>query len=344
MPVIEKFAIQDVESQRKALLTMTDSDYDNHSFSPFQRLYQWIVQWLNEETPPSDVPLCDFQKLRHELKRGDVILVEGRSRVSRVIKSLTISPWSHAALYIGRIQDIENEHVREQILNFYPAAPDEQLMIESLLGFGTIVQPITFYARDHLRICRPRGLNKEDGQQLIHYASSRLGLDYDIRQILDLMRFLMPWALIPRRWRSSLFHHHMGDQTHTVCSTMIAESFGYIKFPILPLVKKHNKGTIQLFRQNPKLCTPRDFDYSPYFEIIKYPFIDYTTQNSYRLLPWKGSTELTDEEKLLYTASSNFDIDPDLIRRQKPDTPPPSPTIDSSNSPPTDEADDTKDN
>jgi hypothetical protein len=52
------------------------------------------------------------------------------------------------------------------------------------------------------------------------------------------------------------------------------------------------------------LCTPSDFDYSPYFEIIKYPFVDFRHDQDYHLLPWEGSSELTDEETKLY-------IDPD---------------------------------
>jgi len=78
---------------------------------------------------------------------------------------------------------------------------------------------------------------------------------------------------MPRRWRSSLFQHNAGKATKTVCSTMIAEAFGFIQFPILPLVKRSGEQGVQLFRRNPKLCTPRAFDYSPYFEIIKSPFM-----------------------------------------------------------------------
>jgi hypothetical protein len=81
---------------------------------------------------------------------------------------------------------------------------------------------------------------------------------------------------------------------------MIAESFGFVHFPILPLVKQDAESGVQLFRRNPKLCTPRDFDYSPYFEIIKYPFVDFSHHHSYRLLPWHGTTKLDGEESEQY--------------------------------------------
>ena len=67
---------------------------------------------------------------------------------------------------------------------------------------------------------------------------------------------------------------------------MIAEAFAAVQFPLLPLVQRGEGEQMQLYRRNPKLCTPSDFDYSPYFEIIKYPFFDLTEHAGYRLLPW----------------------------------------------------------
>lgn len=43
----------------------------------------------------------DFRTLCHHLKIGDVLLVEGNSKISTAIKYLTQSTWSHAALYVG---------------------------------------------------------------------------------------------------------------------------------------------------------------------------------------------------------------------------------------------------
>jgi hypothetical protein len=81
---------------------------------------------------------------------------------------------------------------------------------------------------------------------------------------------------------------------------MIAESFGSIQFPILPLVKRVEGDKVQLFIRNPKLCTPSHFDYSPYFDIIKYPFMDFQLHADQRLLPWQGSARLSAEEKGMY--------------------------------------------
>ena len=245
-----------------------------------------LSRWLQRRRPPRIIPLSDFDRIRHELKPSDVLLVEGRSRISDVIKVVTQSPWSHATLYIGRLHDIENEESRASLSRRSAFPPSTQLVIESQLGAGTLVRALTEYADDHVRICRPVGLSAEDAQTISTHAINSLGLNYDIRQIFDLARFLFPWGILPRRWRSSLFRTRAGSETRTVCSTMIAEAFAAVEFPILPLVQRSEQDRIRLYRRNPKLCTPSDFDYSPYFEIIKYPFYDFADTPSYKLLPW----------------------------------------------------------
>ncbi len=273
-------------------------------------LIEMVVAWLNREHPPRDIPLSDFERVRHEIKPGDVILVEGRTRVSEVIKILTQSRWSHAALYIGRLHEIEHPMTRERVKSFFDGQPGVQLIVESELGKGTIVRPLTIYDREHLRICRPRDLTYKDLQRLVNYSVSRLGSDYDIRHILDLARFLFPWRIMPRRWRSSIFQHHIGVATKTVCSTMIAEAFASIQYPILPLVKRSDHNKVKVFRRNPKLCTPSDFDYSPYFDIVKYPFVDFLRgAPHYRLMPWSHDGELQTHEKGEYLAHPPHDPD-----------------------------------
>ncbi|GAB3276057.1 YiiX/YebB-like N1pC/P60 family cysteine hydrolase [Parahaliea aestuarii] len=261
-----------------------------------------VIRWLQHKRPLPSTPLSDFERIRHEVKPCDVILVEGRSRVSEVIKLITQSSWSHAALYIGRLHDLENPLLRDLLRQHYIGTADKQLIIESELGMGTIVRPLTVYEEEHLRICRPRNLGYHDSQQVIAYAIGRLGTAYDVRQIFDLARFLFPWWVLPRRWRSSLFKTNPGKTTHTVCSTMIAEAFGSIQFPILPLVKRLEGERYKLYMRNPKLCTPSDFDYSPYFDIIKYPFLDFHAYSDQRLLPWSGTGELNEDERGLYVS------------------------------------------
>jgi hypothetical protein len=245
-----------------------------------------LIHYITFEQPVTGFPMCDFERLKYEVRPCDVLLIEGRSRVSEVIKNITQSPWSHACLYIGRIHDIDDIELRKKIEAHYNYDPDVQLVIEGFLGKGTIISPLNIYHRDHVRICRPRGLSRQDAQQVLSSALNRLGQEYDVKQIFDLFRFLIPWSILPRTWRSRLFQSHAGTSTKTVCSTMIADAFSSINFPILPLIKQHEETGIELIERNPMLFTPRDFDYSPYFEIIKYPFIGIAEHGLYKNLPW----------------------------------------------------------
>ena len=43
---------------------------------------------------------------------------------------------------------------------------------------------------------------------------------------------------------------------------------------------------MKLYKRNPRLFTPKDFDYSPYFDIIKYPYFGLDDVAAYRGLPW----------------------------------------------------------
>ncbi|WP_444998561.1 YiiX/YebB-like N1pC/P60 family cysteine hydrolase [Aliikangiella sp. IMCC44359] len=249
-------------------------------------LKQRIENWLNYETEPSTFPICDFEKLSYGIRPGDVVLVEGRSRVSDVIRIVTQSRWTHSALYIGRLHDIQNAEFRQKLQSHYPATPDQQLLIEGILGKGMIVTPLTDYLKDNLRICRPSTLSAPDAQNVINYAVSKLGVGYNIRQLFDLARFIFPWKILPRKWRSTLFTRKPDEVTKTVCSSLIAEAFYSVKYPILPLFRRHGKDGIELVPRNTRLYTPADFDYSPYFDVKKFPFMGTSSNSPYRDLPW----------------------------------------------------------
>jgi hypothetical protein len=262
-----------------------------------------MIGWLTKEGEPHEIPLCDFKRLSQEIQPGDVILVEGRTRVGGIIRLITQSAWTHAALYIGRLHDIEDRTLRNLVAQHYQRDFSEQLLVEAVVGEGTRVSPLTRYANDHLRICRPHGLARGDAQRVIAYVVRRLGSDYDVRQLLDLARFLLPWGVVPRHWRSSLFQAAAGGATRTVCAGLLAESFGEVDFPILPFVDRRTDGTLRFFKRNPRLFTPRDFDYSPYFDIIKYPFLGLDDVGVYRRLPWCRTQILLSDRSRLYRAA-----------------------------------------
>ena len=251
----------------------------------------WLMDsmsaWLNTEIDDNeDARLTDFERLCEELHQVDVLLVEGRTRVSQVIKSITNSPWTHSMLYIGRLDQIRDASLRDKISEYYQGESHEQLIIESMLGEGTIISPVTKYKNEHLRICRPKGISRSDRQKVIAFCLSQLGYEYDVRHLLDLARFLFPYGIFPRRWRSTLFQQYAGRSTKNLCSYMMGDAFGSVNFPILPIAERGEDGSLKLYKRNPKLFTPKDFDYSPYFDIIKYPFFGLDDVAAYRRLPW----------------------------------------------------------
>jgi hypothetical protein len=208
------------------------------------------------------------------LRPGDVVLIEGNTRLSAIIKFLTQSTWSHAALYLG---EPEERQARGQ-----PAGSEPNNLLEAGVEHGVTTVPLSKYFNFNKRICRPVGLSAESRQKVIDYALARCGKLYDSKQIIDLGRYLFPYPPVPVWFRRRMLAIGSGDPTRAICSTLIAEAFASIHYPILPEVKVVNGKTygvapfvqseVEHIRKH-GLYTPRDFDVSPYFAIVK-PMLD----------------------------------------------------------------------
>ena len=201
----------------------------------------------------------DPATLRATLQPGDVLLVEGNNNISGIIKYLTQSTWSHAALYVGPIGE--------------RTAPDGEplVLVEAVLGQGVVGAPLSKYSRFHTRICRPVGLTPDDRARVCNYAAERIGFDYDVKNILDLMRFLIPLP-VPQRWRRRMMALGSGHPTRIICSALIAQAFESVRYPILPRVTMAESEAARqeiLEIRHSSLYAPRDFDISPYFQLVK---------------------------------------------------------------------------
>jgi Permuted papain-like amidase enzyme, YaeF/YiiX, C92 family len=208
----------------------------------------------------------DPSVVRAALQPGDVVLVEGNTRLSAIIKFLTQSTRSHAALYVGeRPGDI---------------APDGEpnVLLEADAGPGVSTVPLSKYVGFHTRICRAVGLDEQDKQKVIDYALARIGKQYDSKRIVDLARYLFPYPPVPVWFRRRMLAIGAGDPTKAICSTLLAEAFQSIRYPILPErvsidgksygVAPYVQSEIDHIRKH-GLFTPRDFDVSPFFAIVK---------------------------------------------------------------------------
>ncbi len=212
-------------------------------------LSKLLIKWLTMPSTANDRPTHPYHLLAKTIKPGDVLLVEGKQRISTAIKYLTQSNWSHSALCV-----------------------DKELLIEADLQKGVILVPLDKYKSFHTRICRPHGTTEEDITTIISYAKEMLGHTYDIKNIFDLLRYLFPTPPIPTALRRKVLAFGSGDPTKAICSSMIALSYQTVRYPIIPFVKDI-KGKIHYTTRHHSLITPSDFDRSPYFDIIK-PTID----------------------------------------------------------------------
>ncbi len=255
-----------------------------------------LISWLSYEPEQAADLLSDFNLLSDEIKVGDVLLVEGQSQISRIIKSVSQSRWSHAAIYIGRIRDNEVPALRNRIREYFNGSDDTPLLAEAILGKGTIVTPLEYYRPFRVRLCRPNDLSLQDRSMIVSYVIEKLGSDYDLRQVIDLARFIFPYSILPRRWRTTLFHHNAGPETRTICSTLIAEAFQTVNYPILPELLVNDDGFKSLYRRNSRLYTPLDFDLSPWFDVLKFPLQSFDEHASYSKLPWTEPANRTVEE------------------------------------------------
>ncbi|MCA0400846.1 MAG: lipo-like protein [Proteobacteria bacterium] len=229
---------------------------------------------------PATTP--DFTVLRAVLKPADVILVEGNSRVASVIKYLTQSTWSHSAIYVGDCLGVREPNGEPHVL------------IEAEMTQGVITSPLSKYRECHIRICRPVALQPDDQQAVVRFLKERLGYEYDIKNVLDLARFLVPLP-IPARYRRRMLALGSGDPSRAICSTLIAEAFHSVRYPILPRIEsvadrkkvrsRYARREILHIRHH-SLYAPRDFDISPYFGVVK-PTIE--AGFDYTALRWTGS-------------------------------------------------------
>ena len=231
-------------------------------------LANWVVKYLTAEVPGHQrrAPL-DVARFKAALRPGDVVLVEGRTRISRIIMTLTQSSWSHAFLYLGDALLRWGGPDAEQAVERF-GAEAAFLGIESDMREGVRVVPVSWYGAQNLRLCRPHGLKPEDRDRVLAEALRHLGVRYDKRNIFDLGRYLTPFHLLPARWRRKPLYLGSSTSREIICSALLAKAFYKVNYPITP-VRAEEGGHARWAARHPSYIMPRDFDLSPNFEILK---------------------------------------------------------------------------
>jgi hypothetical protein len=236
------------------------------------RMAEWLGRWLARYlTRPIKgfVPLttADPGAFLRALQPADIVLVEGNTRVATAIKYLTQSTWSHSLLYVGPIPGRSEP------------SGEPHVLVEADVEHGVLSSPASKYASAHTRICRPVGLSADDVRVVTGFVIDRIGLAYDLRNVIDLLRYLLPTPPVPTRFRRRMIALGAGSPTRAICSTLIAQAFQAINYPILPPIEAIETAVVasagpQGAREiahirHYSLFAPRDFDISPYFALIK---------------------------------------------------------------------------
>ncbi len=94
----------------------------------------------------------NIDKLLKTVRKGDVVLVEGSSEISRIIKFFTNSYCSHSTFYIGDELVKPGSPYREKYKNMFGIDADH-LVIEASGSEGVIAVPLRKYQNHNIRIC-----------------------------------------------------------------------------------------------------------------------------------------------------------------------------------------------
>lgn len=248
-------------------------------------LSRWAVRQLTRPRPlDASASPWEPAALGAVMQPGDVLLVEGDQRISQVISWLTASTWSHAGIYLGALAP--QECVARA--RFAHGGDADHLLVEAIAEEGVVCVPLAKYRRLRVRVCRPAALRPEDARRVVEYAAAQIGKTYDVDNIVDLARYFLPAGLVPARFRRNALHFGAGKPTEVICSSLLGDAFASVGYPILPPPERESRQTIGTLtarvlgltprrrrRRIPStLLVPRDFDLSPFFEIVKPPLAD----------------------------------------------------------------------
>lgn len=228
-----------------------------------QAIGKYLASYLTKTLPGYQrIDTVSIAEVAAVLQTGDILLVDGNTRISTAIKYLTQSSWSHACLYMGSGAE----------------ETDVTNLLEASLKGGVRVVSLNYYADFNLRICRPVNLSEDDIDRLIGFAKAKLGHQYDLKNVFDLIRYLIQKPAVPNRYRRAMIGLGSGEPTKAICSTLIAECFQSIDYPILPRrgeereldqIKDSGGRVPHYYKRHFTHFTPRDFDLSPYFMVVK---------------------------------------------------------------------------
>lgn len=220
----------------------------------------------------------NLSKLYDVIRPGDVILVEGRSEMSRLIKLFSSSHWSHIAMYVGKALIEPSHKDNKSYLKKY-GDDASHMLVEAFSGKGVIATPLKKYKNCNIRLCRPYGILESDLRNVIEQVIGRLGMHYDDQNIIAIALMVLQALWRPRNRHTIRACLGNCNDFQIICSGMIAQAFQRVGYPIVPALlpqsptdafNENNPYGAGLIMRHYTQIMPKDFDLSPNFEVIKY--------------------------------------------------------------------------
>jgi hypothetical protein len=211
------------------------------------RLWDAFLRYLTTPTPRGGLVAAEsIESLAGVLRRGDVLLSEGNTRVSSLIKRLTGSPWSHVSMYVGPLDD----------------GNDPRCIVEADVAAG--VRSIRLSELDALnvRVLRAASLDSTKRNRLAEWMTSRIGSEYDHGHALLLGRRLLRLPLRTRAGPSS--STATSTATRFICCSLLVHAFASVGLAIAPARPCSDARACT----DPASITPADFEQAPMFEVI----------------------------------------------------------------------------
>jgi hypothetical protein len=209
----------------------------------FAALAAFLTQPVKRYGPAT---AADPATLLAVLRNGDVLLTEGNTRAAALIKRITRSPWSHVAMYVGPLEE----------------GPNPRCIVEADIAQGVRSIRLSELEGLNLRVLRPIGLNDAVRSRLAEWVVSRIGGEYDLKHAWVLARSFL--GMPPKAGRSSGPNGIAESATRFICSTLLANAFALVGYPILPI----HTPVAAVSSADHRYVVPGDFERASVFEVV----------------------------------------------------------------------------
>ena len=197
-----------------------------------------------ERSSPSTT--ADTPPLSAMLRRGDVLLTEGNTRIAALVRRITGSSWSHVSMYVGPLAE----------------GTDPPCIVEADIAAGVRALPLSALNGLRVRVLRPTGLHDTDRRRLADWVVSRIGDEYDLAHAWALANRLLR---LPLASRLPLAPSSMAQgATRFICSSLLAQAFVLVGCPIVPTQIGIRDATA-----DHRHVTPCDFESASVFEVVR---------------------------------------------------------------------------